>query len=141
MPSVVSLFVTCIVDQLFPKVGMAMADVLGRIGYDVDFPEAQTCCGQPAFNSGYRDEARSVAEHFLRAFRESEYIIVPSGSCTSMITHHFRELLPDSAEVGASKRRLGSSRGSFWKWQRWKIWEREWLASPPITTVAMRFES
>ncbi len=99
MPSVVSLFVTCIVDQLFPKVGMAMADVLGCIGYDVDFPEAQTCCGQPAFNSGYRDEARAVAQHFLRVFRESEYIIVPSGSCTSMITHHFRELLPDNAEV------------------------------------------
>ncbi len=78
---------------------MAMSEVLGCIGYDVDFPEAQTCCGQPAFNSGFREQARGVAEHFLRVFRESEYIVVPSGSCTSMITHHFRELLPDNAEV------------------------------------------
>jgi L-lactate dehydrogenase complex protein LldE len=57
----VSLFVTCIVDQLFPSVGIAMAEVLERIGYQVDFPEAQTCCGQPAFNSGFRSEAREVA--------------------------------------------------------------------------------
>jgi len=85
----VSLFVTCIVDQLFPKVGMAMADVLERAGCEVDFPEAQTCCGQPAFNSGYRSEARAVARLFLQVFRNAEYVVVPSGSCTSMITHHF----------------------------------------------------
>jgi len=88
----VSLFVTCIVDQLFPKVGMAMADVLERLGYQVDFPEDQTCCGQPAFNSGYRAEARTVARHFLKVFEKSEYIVVPSGSCTSMVTHHFAEI-------------------------------------------------
>jgi Fe-S oxidoreductase len=67
----VSLFVTCIVDQLFPKVGIAMADVLERAGWKVDFPEAQTCCGQPAFNSGYRQEARTVARHFLDVFRDA----------------------------------------------------------------------
>ncbi len=105
----VSLFVTCIVDQLFPEVGIAMAEVLERIGYRVDFPEAQTCCGQPAFNSGYRDEARSVARHFLRAFHDAEYIVVPSGSCTSMIAHHYRELfekepaLLDEAQSIASR--------------------------------------
>jgi len=88
----VSLFVTCIVDQLFPKVGLAMADVLERLGYQVDFPEDQTCCGQPAFNSGYRAEARTVARHFLKVFEKPEYIVVPSGSCTSMITHHFAEI-------------------------------------------------
>jgi len=88
----VSLFVTCIVDQLFPKVGMAMAGVLERLGYRVDFPENQTCCGQPAFNSGYRGEARMVARHFLDTFESSETIVVPSGSCTSMVVHHFAEL-------------------------------------------------
>ena len=88
----VSLFVTCIVDQVFPKVGLAMADVLERIGYQIDFPEAQTCCGQPAFNSGFRDEARSVARHFINVFRGSEYIVVPSGSCTAMISHHYAEI-------------------------------------------------
>ena len=82
MGNQVSLFVTCMVDQLFHKVGMAMADVLERLGYRVDFPEAQTCCGQPAFNSGYRAEARTVARHFLKTFEASERIVVPSGSCT-----------------------------------------------------------
>ncbi len=88
----ISLFVTCMVDQLFPNVGIAMVDVLERLGYQVDFPENQTCCGQPAFNSGYRQEARIVARHFLDTFESSETVVVPSGSCTSMITHHFAEL-------------------------------------------------
>jgi len=88
----VSLFVTCMVDQLFPKVGMAMTGVLERLGYQVDFPESQTCCGQPAFNSGYREEARTVARHFLNTFEACETIVAPSGSCTAMVTHHFAEL-------------------------------------------------
>ncbi len=88
----VAIFVTCLVDQLFPRVGLAMADVLQRIGYAIDFPEAQTCCGQPAFNSGFREEAAQVARHFCKVFAASEYVVVPSGSCTSMITHHFEEI-------------------------------------------------
>lgn len=99
MPRRVSLFVTCMVDQLFPKIGMAMVSVLEGLGFQVDFPEAQTCCGQPAFNSGYRAEARTVARHFLDVFETSEAIVVPSGSCTAMITHHFAELFAqDPAE-------------------------------------------
>ncbi len=90
----VSLFVTCVVDQLFPRVGMAMAEVLERIGYQVDFPEAQTCCGQPAFNSGFRKEAREVARHFLSVFSGAGHVVVPSGSCATMISHHFAELFP-----------------------------------------------
>src|SRR5215470_15144302 len=106
----VSLFVTCMVDQLFPKVGMAMADVIERLGYQVDFPEDQTCCGQPAFNSGYRQEARTVARHFLDTFENCECIVVPSGSCTSMVSHHFAELFhkePDTLErVHALEKRV-----------------------------------
>jgi len=88
----VSLFVTCVVDQVFPAVGIAMADVLERLGCTVEFRRDQTCCGQPAFNSGFRAEARSVAEHFLKTFEGATHIIVPSGSCCSMITHHFADL-------------------------------------------------
>ena len=96
----VSLFVTCLVDQLFPEVGLAMADVLERAGCQLDFPERQTCCGQPAFNSGYRNEARDIALHFLDVFRDAECVVVPSGSCTSMIGHHFEELFAgDDAHV------------------------------------------
>jgi L-lactate dehydrogenase complex protein LldE len=101
-----SIFVTCIVDQLFPRVGMAMADVLERIGWEVDFPEDQTCCGQPAFNTGYRDEARQVARHFLRVFRDAEYIVVPSGSCTSMLADRYEELFEREPEFLAEARRL-----------------------------------
>lgn len=69
-----------------------MTEVLERLGYQIDFPAAQTCCGQPAFNTGYVDEARKIARHLLDVFRDSEYIIVPSGSCTSMIAHHFADV-------------------------------------------------
>ena len=93
----VSLFVTCIGDRLFPQAGLAVADVLERLGYQVDFPEAQTCCGQPAFNSGYWDEAREVADHFLRVFADSDYIVIPSGSCCTMVGHHFADLYQSDA--------------------------------------------
>jgi L-lactate dehydrogenase complex protein LldE len=106
----VSLFVTCIVDQVFPQVGIAITQVLERLGYQVDFPDAQTCCGQPAFNTGYTGEARKIARHFLNVFRDSEYIVVPSGSCTSMISHHFADLFQQDpkllAEVHALEPRV-----------------------------------
>ena len=111
----VSLFVTCMVDQLFPQIGMAMAAVLGGLGFEVDFPEAQTCCGQPAFNSGYRTEARSVALYFLDVFKASDAIVVPSGSCTAMITHHFAELFADEP---ANQRRVESLGPRVWEFSR-----------------------
>jgi L-lactate dehydrogenase complex protein LldE len=104
----VSLFVTCIVDQLFPKTGLAMAEVLERIGCQVEFPERQTCCGQPAFNSGFRAEAKSVARHFLEVFQDSEYIVAPSGSCTSMVVHHYEDLFREEPETLEEVRKLKS---------------------------------
>jgi L-lactate dehydrogenase complex protein LldE len=104
----VSIFVTCIVDQLFPAVGMSMAQVLEQLGYDVEFREAQTCCGQPAFNSGYRDEARKTARHFLRVFEGADHIVVPSGSCTSMISHHFEELFHDDEALLRQAKEVGA---------------------------------
>ncbi len=95
----VSLFVTCIVDQLFPKVGMAMAEVLESLGYQVDFPEEQTCCGQPAFNSGYRGEARTVARHFLDTFETCE---CHRGSVRLLHLHGgppFRRTLPKEPDT------------------------------------------
>jgi L-lactate dehydrogenase complex protein LldE len=101
----VSIFVTCIVDQLFPKAGMAMATVLEQLGFAIDFPEAQTCCGQPAFNSGYRDEARTIAAHTLKVLEAADYVVVPSGSCTSMMSHHYEELFaPGTPEHDAALR-------------------------------------
>jgi L-lactate dehydrogenase complex protein LldE len=78
---------------------MAMAEVLERLGYQIDFPENQTCCGQPAYNSGYRAEARTVARHFLDTFESAGPIVVPSGSCTAMIVHHFADLFQKEPET------------------------------------------
>jgi len=88
-----SLFIPCFVDQLNPQVGMDVVRVLRRIGYEVDFPEAQTCCGQPAFNTGYWDEARPLAERFVRIFASAEAVVSPSGSCTTMVKTFYPELL------------------------------------------------
>lgn len=92
----VSLFITCLVDQLCPEVGVATVEVLEKAGCEVTFDERQTCCGQPAFNTGYRKEARKFAERFIEIFEESdaEFIVSPSGSCTAMVKH-FHELFPD----------------------------------------------
>ncbi len=92
----VSLFITCLVDQLCPNVGVAAVKVLRRAGCEVVFDERQTCCGQPAFNTGYRKEARKFAERFIEIFEEcdAEFIVSPSGSCTAMVKH-FHELFPD----------------------------------------------
>ena len=95
----VSLFVTCLGDQLFPNAPMAAAEVLERLGYTVEVPEGQTCCGQPAFNSGYRDEARAVARHFLKVFGSADFIVSPSGSCTSMVAHHYSDLFRKEPDV------------------------------------------
>jgi len=112
----VSLFVTCIVDQLFPKVGECTVNVLRRAGCEVEFDDRQTCCGQPAFNSGYRKEAREFAERFIEIFEQSdaEAIVSPSGSCTAMVKH-FHELFPDdpawrerSEKIAAKTYELGT---------------------------------
>ena len=95
----VSLFVTCLVDQLWANVGTSSVEVLRRVGCEVEFDERQTCCAQPAFNTGYRDEARAVARRFIELFEESnaDAIVSPSGSCTAMV-HHYPELFADDPE-------------------------------------------
>jgi len=86
----VSLFVTCLVDQLWSSVGASSVEVLRRVGCEVEFDDRQTCCAQPAFNTGYREEARDVAKRFISIFEESnaEAIVSPSGSCTAMVQHY-----------------------------------------------------
>lgn len=88
----VSIFITCMNDAIYPRVGIAMSELLKRYGIAVDFPIAQTCCGQPAFNSGYWEEARASAKTLLDAFADSDFVISPSGSCTSMIHHYYPKL-------------------------------------------------
>lgn len=88
----VSLFVTCLTDMFFPEVGVAVVNLLQRQGVEVEFPEAQTCCGQPAWNSGYQQEARALAAHFLDTFEGSEYVVTPSGSCAAMVRSYYPQV-------------------------------------------------
>ena len=96
MPTTAQLFVTCIVDTLYPEVGEAVVNILQRAGVTVEFPRDQTCCGQPAFNAGMRAEARQMAEHTIRVFEERPGdIVIPSGSCAGMVKHGYQELFAD----------------------------------------------
>lgn len=92
-----SLMITCLGDALFPRVGLAAVNVLRALGVAVDFPATQVCCGQAAFNSGYRAEARRSAEAYLRAFAASEHVVSISGSCAAMVCHHYPGLFAGSA--------------------------------------------
>jgi L-lactate dehydrogenase complex protein LldE len=109
----VSLFVTCMVDMLHPQTGMSVVKVLEHVGVEVDFPMAQTCCGQPAFNAGYRHEARQVAEQFLRAFAQAEVIVTPSGSCAAMLRHEYPQLFADDPAKRQLAERLASITWEF----------------------------
>jgi L-lactate dehydrogenase complex protein LldE len=91
----VSLLVTCLGDALFPQVGVATVRLLRRLGVTVDFPAAQTCCGQPHFNSGYHDEARLLARHTIETFASSAVVVTPSGSCAAMIKKEYLDLFHD----------------------------------------------
>jgi L-lactate dehydrogenase complex protein LldE len=88
----VALFVTCVNDTLFPRTGQAVVSLLERLGCTVDFPPAQTCCGQLHFNTGYRADARPLARRFLAAFDGCDAIVVPSGSCAAMIREWYPSL-------------------------------------------------
>ena len=98
-PSKASFFVTCLVDQFRPQVGDAVVEVLGKLGVELNVPADQTCCGQPAFNSGYRAEAGEVASRFLDIFDDSSDnptpIVAPSGSCAAMVRNYYPILFRD----------------------------------------------
>src|SRR5215472_10644504 len=88
----VTLFVPCFVDLMFPNVGVSMVQILEKLGHTVECPEEIACCGQPAYNSGYWDEARAVAVKALQSFRESEVVVIASGSCGAMLKVFYPEL-------------------------------------------------
>ena len=103
-PDEVYFFGTCLIDLLYPKAGLAGMQLIHKAGVRVIYPDNQTCCGQPAFNSGYRDEALAVARQLLGCFPRDIPVVVPSGSCAGMIKHHWPELFEgehDEAEAKA----------------------------------------
>ena len=94
-----SLFVTCLGDHFYADAAASAVRLLRKLGVEVDFPEAQTCCGQPAFNAGRDAEARRMARHTLEVFRESEYVVLPSGSCATMLRRFYAHLFQDGADL------------------------------------------
>jgi L-lactate dehydrogenase complex protein LldE len=88
----VGLFVTCLVDLIRPSIGFAAVKLLEDAGCRVEVPEAQTCCGQPAYNSGDRRDAAAIARQVIASFKDFDYVVVPSGSCGGMIAKHYPEL-------------------------------------------------
>jgi L-lactate dehydrogenase complex protein LldE len=107
----VGLFIPCYVDQCYPSVGMATVELLERHGVEVEYPEAQTCCGQPMANSGASDAARPLIERFARIFGDYDHVVCPSGSCASMVRVHYRKLIGSGApaELAARLDRLARS--------------------------------
>jgi len=107
----VALFITCLVDNFYPAVAEAMVRILHRYGVEVVVPDQQTCCGQPAFNSGYVDDARAVASTLLEAFKGADYVVSPSGSCTGMIHHYYPKLF--AAEPGSADEAMALAGRTF----------------------------
>ncbi len=107
MPKV-QLFIPCFVDQLYPKTGMNMVKVLEKLGCEISYNPKQTCCGQPAFNAGYREEAKSVAKKFLHDFEEDTFIVGPSGSCTGYVRNFYDKMFKNSSDHNLSNQIRGN---------------------------------
>lgn len=110
----VQLFATCLVEAIRPEAGLAVVTVLERLGYAVEYPELQTCCGQPAFNGGAWGDARPMARHIIDVLSRSEApVVVPSGSCGDMIIHHYPELMAGDPIYGPKAQALAARTYEF----------------------------
>ncbi len=104
----VALFITCLTESFYPRAGVAVVKVLEHLGHDVAFPRAQTCCGQPMYNNGHHDEARTLARRMVRVFDGYEHVVTPSASCAAMLREHAPRLF----EAGTPERRAADDLAS-----------------------------
>lgn len=109
----VALFVTCLTDTLAPRVGLAVVRVLRHFGCTLHFPKDQTCCGQPAYNNGFHDEAAAMGRRLIDVFEGYEHVVTPSGSCAAMVVHHLPELLESDAVYAEKSRNLAGRTWEF----------------------------
>src|ERR1700726_312734 len=107
-PARVALLVTCLVDLFRPSVGFAAVKLLEQAGCTVEVPRAQTCCGQPAYNSGDRADAKAIARQVIAAFAGYDYVVAPSGSCAGMVKVHYPELFADEPATLAQAQELAA---------------------------------
>lgn len=99
----VTLFIPCFVDLMFPRVGVSVVEILERLGHRIDYPEELACCGQPAFNSGYWNEAREVALPVLKRLKDAEAVVIASGSCGAMLKVFYKQLFADTEHAPAAE--------------------------------------
>jgi L-lactate dehydrogenase complex protein LldE len=109
----VALFVTCLTDQFYPQVGVAVVEVLERLGCRVSFPSRQTCCGQPLWNNGFLAEARRLARRMISVFEQADYVVTPSGSCAATVREAYARMLRDEPEWHARAQRLAGRTFEF----------------------------
>jgi L-lactate dehydrogenase complex protein LldE len=109
----ITLFIQCLVDAVWPHVAEAMARILEDLGLTLDCPTDQTCCGQPAFNSGFQREARAAARRFVEIFENAATIVSPSGSCVHMVRHHYPELFKDELQWRRRAERIAARTYEF----------------------------
>lgn len=94
---IIDIFIPCFIDQFYPQVGLNMVKILEKLGCGINYNPEQTCCGQPAFNAGYWNEARAVGEKFIRDFQNDRYIVCPSASCAGYVKNYYSEMFHNSA--------------------------------------------
>ena len=98
----ITLFIPCFVDMCYPRVGVSIVQILERLGHEIDYPGELSCCGQPAFNSGYWKETRPIAERVLKRLKDAEAVVIASGSCGAMLKKFYPELFATTAHAGAA---------------------------------------
>lgn len=131
----VALFVTCLVDQVLPEVGIATVKLLRRAGCQVEFPASQTCCGQPFFNSGFREEARRLAQRMVEIFEPYDYVVAPSGSCVGMVRAEYPHLFEHDA---AWRERARGLAGKTYELSEFLVHVAHWTPPGPEAGPPMR---
>lgn len=122
------IFVPCFVDQLFPQTAINMVTLLRQLGQEVDYNPNQTCCGQPALNAGFWEEAHDVAEKFVQDFKDAERIVCPSASCVGFVKQHYTRLLGD----GASSATLQHFQDNLWELSEFLTAQTNWNSLTPV---------
>ncbi len=126
----VSLFVTCLTDLYYPDVAECVVRILHRLGHEVEFIEDQTCCGQPALNSGYMDEFKAIAGRMIRLFENAEVVVTPSGSCCSIVREYYPQTFQDDPVMHAKAVAMAAKTFEFVEflqkklkvdWSRWNL--------------------
>ncbi len=122
------LFIPCFIDQLYPQTAINMVTLLRQLGQDVAYNPNQTCCGQPALNAGFWDEAHDVAQKFVHDFKDAQQIVCPSASCVGFVKQHYKRLLGDSGDAST----LTHFQDNLWELSEFLLQKTDWKQLTPV---------